>query len=37
VYCGFGKDIEEEIVAFVGGQGCMQKVIDEAIDRAEQQ
>jgi hypothetical protein len=36
VYCRFRKDIEEEIVDFIRGQGCMQKVIDEAIDRAEQ-
>jgi hypothetical protein len=36
VYCRFRKDVEEEIVAFVRGQGCMRKVIDKAIDRAEQ-
>jgi hypothetical protein len=37
VYYGFRKDVEEEIVAFVRGQGCMRKVIDEAMDGAEQQ
>jgi superfamily II DNA helicase RecQ len=37
VYRRFRKDVEEKIVAFIRGQGYMQKVIDEAIDRAEQQ
>jgi hypothetical protein len=37
VYYRFRKDVEEEIVDFIRGQRCMQKVIDEAIDRAEQQ
>jgi hypothetical protein len=36
VYRRFRKDVEEEIVDFIGGQGCMWKVIDEAMDRAEQ-
>jgi hypothetical protein len=36
VYCGFSKEVEEEIIDLIRGQGCMQKVIDEAIDRAEQ-
>jgi superfamily II DNA helicase RecQ len=36
VYRGFGKDVEEEMVDFIGGQGCMRKVIDEAMDGAEQ-
>jgi Lhr-like helicase len=36
VYRRFRKDIEEEIVDFIRGQGYIQKVIDEAIDRAEQ-
>jgi hypothetical protein len=35
VYCRFGKDIEEEIVDFIRGQECMQKVIDKVIDEAE--
>jgi hypothetical protein len=37
VYRRFGKEVEEEIVDFIRGQGCMQKVIEEAIDRVEQQ
>jgi hypothetical protein len=36
VYRRFRKDVEEEIVDFIRGQGCIQKVIDKAIDRAEQ-
>jgi hypothetical protein len=36
VYRRFRKDVEEEIVDFIRGQGCIRKVIDEAIDRAEQ-
>jgi superfamily II DNA helicase RecQ len=36
VYRGFGKDVEEEMVDFIGGQGCMRKVIDKAMDGAEQ-
>jgi hypothetical protein len=36
VYCAFSKDVEDKIVDFIRGQGCMQKVIDEAIDRTEQ-
>jgi hypothetical protein len=36
VYCGFSKEVEEEIIDLIRGQGCMQKVIDEAIDKAEQ-
>jgi hypothetical protein len=36
VYCRFSKEVEEEIVDFIRGQGCMQKVIEEAIDRVEQ-
>jgi superfamily II DNA helicase RecQ len=37
VYRGFSKEVEEEIMDLIRGQGCMQKVIDKAIDRAEQQ
>jgi hypothetical protein len=36
VYRRFGKKVEEEIMDLIRGQGCMRKVIDEAIDRAEQ-
>jgi superfamily II DNA helicase RecQ len=36
VYRGFGKEVEEEMVDFIGGQGCMRKVLDEAMDGAEQ-
>jgi superfamily II DNA helicase RecQ len=36
VYRKFRKNIEEEIVDFIRKQRCMQKVIDKAIDRAEQ-
>jgi superfamily II DNA helicase RecQ len=36
VYCGFSKEVEEEMIDLIGGQRCMQKVIDEAIDGAEQ-
>ena len=36
VYRGFGKDVEEEMVEFIGGVGCMRKVIDKAMDGAEQ-
>jgi hypothetical protein len=36
VYCRFGKEVEEEMVDFIGGQGCMRKVIEEAMDRVEQ-
>jgi superfamily II DNA helicase RecQ len=37
VYRRFSKKIEEEIIDLIRGQGCIQKVIDKAIDRAEQQ
>jgi superfamily II DNA helicase RecQ len=37
VYCRFSKEVEEEIIDLIRGQGCMRKVIDEAIDGAEQQ
>jgi hypothetical protein len=37
VYCRFSKEVEEEIIDLIRGQGCIQKVIDKAIDRAEQQ
>jgi superfamily II DNA helicase RecQ len=36
VYRGFGKEVEEEMVDFIGGQGCMRKVIEEAMDGVEQ-
>jgi hypothetical protein len=35
VYRRFRKDVEEEIVDFIRRQGCIQKVIDKVIDRAE--
>jgi hypothetical protein len=37
VYYRFRKNVEEEIVDFIRGQRCIRKVIDEVIDRAEQQ
>jgi superfamily II DNA helicase RecQ len=36
VYRRFGKDVEEEIVDFIRGQEYMRKVIDKAMDEAEQ-
>ena len=35
-YIPFGKDVEEEVQELIGGQGCMRRVIDEAMDGAEQ-
>jgi hypothetical protein len=33
VYSLFSKDIEEEVQELIRGQGCMQRVINDAIDR----
>jgi superfamily II DNA helicase RecQ len=35
-YIPFGKDVEEEVQELIGGRGCMRRVIDEAMDGAEQ-
>jgi hypothetical protein len=31
-----GKDVEEEMLDLIGGEGCMRRVIDQAMDGAEQ-
>jgi superfamily II DNA helicase RecQ len=36
VYERFGKDVEEEMQDLIAGEGCMRRVIDEAMDGAEQ-
>jgi hypothetical protein len=36
VYCRFSKEVEKKIIDLIGEQRCIQKVIDKAIDRAEQ-
>jgi superfamily II DNA helicase RecQ len=36
VYSLFSKDVEEEVQELIGGQGCMRRVINDAIDRSEQ-
>jgi superfamily II DNA helicase RecQ len=36
VYVPFGKDVEEEVQEFIGGQVCMRRVMDEAMDGTEQ-
>jgi superfamily II DNA helicase RecQ len=37
VYSPFGKDVEEEVQELIGGQGCMRRVINDAMDGTEQQ
>jgi superfamily II DNA helicase RecQ len=32
VAVGFAEDVEEEMQAFIGGEGCMRRVMDEAMD-----
>jgi hypothetical protein len=29
---GFAEDVEEEMREFTGGDGCMRRVMDEAMD-----
>jgi hypothetical protein len=36
VYSLFGKDVEEEVQELIRGQGCMRRVIDNAMDRSKQ-
>lgn len=36
-YILFSKDVEEEVQELIRGRGCIQRVIDEAIDGAKQQ
>jgi superfamily II DNA helicase RecQ len=36
VYSPFSKDVEEEVQELIKGQGCMQRVINNAIDRSKQ-
>jgi hypothetical protein len=37
VYSLFSKDVEEEVQELIRGQGCMWRVINNAMDRTEQQ
>jgi superfamily II DNA helicase RecQ len=32
VAMGFAADVEEEMQEFIGGEGCMRRVMDEAMD-----